>query len=285
MVNVVIAMVTNKQYLKRTLTTIEQVRRIGGFCGKIVLVIGNDLFHEISFLRLLDRNLEVFFQADIDQSERFRAIEGLEGNSGIERSKEFQIHKFFIFHTFFKQFDRVLYIDAGMHVFHKLDQFLGLDCTNKLIAHSDTYPTAEWKLKDQFNFLGLPHLYNDLALIVDPESDYFQTGFMFFDTQIIEEDTLSHLVKLLHTFPNVRTNDQGIICLYFLSRNLWCTLPTKEIDGLFLYDFWERGKNQAGSYIMLKYPRTASRFRSWKFRALANMKWMQSLIKFGVLYH
>jgi hypothetical protein len=77
-----------------------------------------------------------------------------------------------------------------------------------------------------------------------------------FDTKIINDDTYDTLVELSNKYPNSKTNDQGIMNLYFLCiRNIWEQIMIKD-DETFYYDFSERNGLNKNNYIILKYPQT-----------------------------
>ena len=58
-------------------------------------------------------------------------------------------------------------------------------------------------------------------------------------------------MKLAYKYPISRTNEQGILNLYFK----FSQVPIFR-DGKFLYDYWERFGNTRDKYILLKYPKT-----------------------------
>jgi len=80
--------------------------------------------------------------------------------------------------------------------------------------------------------------------------DYFQTGIMLYDTKIIENDTYDDLLKLSIEYPISRTNEQGIMALYFTNiRPLFKQIKTHN-ENTYFYDCLSRNNNN--KYIMLK---------------------------------
>ena len=58
--------------------------------------------------------------------------------------------KFYIMDVWFKQWDYVFYLDAGMHIFNPISRIQNVVISQKHVyAHSDSYPTFEWKLRVQ----------------------------------------------------------------------------------------------------------------------------------------
>jgi hypothetical protein len=71
------------------------------------------------------------------------------------------------------------------------------------------------------------------------DNHYFQTGIMLFDTDIIKNDTFEKLYSLSVEFPMSRTNEQGIMNLYFISQNVYEPLPISN-ENTYYYDFRRR---------------------------------------------
>ena len=77
-----------------------------------------------------------------------------------------------------------------------------------------TYPNYDRDLNTQFDqthplYLELEKNY-DLSV-----SDYFQTGVMYFDTRIISDQTKDQIISLVNKYPITKTNEQGILNLYY----------------------------------------------------------------------
>ena len=248
-----IILMCNKSYLIKAKNTINQIREVGKYEDDIVLLIGNDLKDE----KLSIDNVIIKYFPDIDRRSineilRYKPV-SLDGR---EFSKSFQWHKIHIFDIYFKQWKKCLYMDAGMHIFNPIDKIVDLDCKNKLLAHSDAYPVFEWKLKIQFDDKQFPELYEELYSNYNLEIDYFQSGILLYDTNIIEDNTTEELLKLSNKYINSKANEQGIMNIYFnCIKQIWEPIKIKDEDQYY-YDYWERGNLKCTDYIMLKYPKT-----------------------------
>lgn len=248
-----VILMCNKPYIDKAKKTIEQLRIIGKYDDDIVLLIGDDLKNEnINF-----QNVIVKYFPDIDRSSIIEILKDKPVSlDGREFTKSFQWHKIYIFDIYFKQWKKCLYIDAGMNIFNPIDKIINLDCTNKLLAHSDAYPKYEWKLKIQFDEKNFPELYEELYSKFNLEIDYFQSGILLYDTNIIEYNTKNDLLELSNRYINSRTNEQGIMNIYFnCIKKIWEPIKIKDED-IYYYDYWERDNLKYSDYIMLKYPRT-----------------------------
>jgi hypothetical protein len=143
-----------------------------------------------------------------------------------------------------------------MKIFKPIDKIVSLNCTDKILAHSDAYPFYEWKLNIQFDSIYFPELFNELNEKYDLNRDYFQSGILLYDTKIITDNTKSDLIELSYKYINSKTNEQGILNIYFnCIKNIWKQVQIKD-DETYYYDYWERDNLKYNNYIMLKYPRT-----------------------------
>jgi len=243
---------TNKPYLNKTKNTISEIRQIGQYTDDIVLLIGDDLIND----NIIIEGVIIKHFPTIDRNDIIEILRQKPISDGREINKVFQWHKIHIFDTYFKQWDKCLYIDAGMHIFKSIDKILDLDCTNKILAHSDAYPTYDWNLTIQFDSIQFPELYKELCLKYDMTVDYFQSGVLLYDTNIIEDNTKYDLIDLSNKYINSKTNEQGIMNIYFnCIKNIWEQITIKDNDTHY-YDYWERFNLTRNDYIMLKYPRT-----------------------------
>jgi hypothetical protein len=140
-----------------------------------------------------------------------------------------------------------------MTIIDDVNIFFTIDCTNKLLAHSDAYPSYVWKLYTQFDLTSVPSLSESLSNSYNLNCDYFQTGILYFDSSLIKETTCNDLIELSNKYFNCITNDQGIMNLYFnCSLKLWSQIPVK-IDNKFLYDSMRRDPYKLNDYTMVKW--------------------------------
>ena len=69
-------------------------------------------------------------------------------------------------------------------------------------------------------------------------TNYFQTGVMYFDTSIIEENTYEDLVSLVNKYPFSQTNEQGILNLYFIFIKNNYEQLISEVENKITYFYW-----------------------------------------------
>jgi len=154
-------------------------------------------------------------------------------------TKNFQWHKLHVFNKKLKMWKYIFYIDLNMHIHHDINPILENTPNGKIYARSDGYPEFKKSLKTQFDetkgeFLKLKEIF-DIE-----KKDYMQTGILFFDTNLIDENLFKDCIKLVDEFPISLTNEQGILNLYFMNKNIVVEeLPLMYGDYLSYY-YWKK---------------------------------------------
>lgn len=240
-------------YKNHTIRTIKELRIIGEYKGDIILMYDEEYSDEFKY-KLIEFNVILKFFPKIDRTkflDMFREKPFIGGDKR-EITKTFQYHKFYLFDKFFKKWKKIFYIDAGMHIFKPIQRMLELDCSNKLLAHSDAYPYYNSKLDCQFEKEAYPQVYEELKKEFNLNIDFFQSGILLFDSNIIQENTFDELIKLSEKYFISKTNEQGIMNLLFNCKlKIWKQIQIKDNE-TFYYDMWERPKYKKNNYIMLK---------------------------------
>jgi len=243
-------LVTNNNYFERMLYTLNGILQ-NGYHDDICIVIGNDLIdsNKLTHPLLQNKNIIIKHFADIIFSDNF-----IQNFNTIERdshwkNKIFQYHKFYLFDIYFKRWDYIFYIDAGTHVYSSIYPIIDSRKPYKFLAHSDAYPTYIWKLHVQFTEHAL---LQDLKDSYNLNIDYPQTTIMLYDTEIIKNDTFTNLLSLAEKYPISRTNDQGIIALYFTNIvQLWEQIKLED-ENIWYYDYLRRPEKTNKPHILLK---------------------------------
>jgi hypothetical protein len=243
-----VAFVCNFRYLDKFFDTCKSLIDVGEYHGPIVLIVGNDInvdaLNAHPFIKTHKQILVKHFPDVVFNKEVSAKIDKTNTQCGKFGYKLFQYHKYHLFTPFFKQWRYIFYIDCGAKIYNNIAPILQTATPDTLLAHSDAYPTYQWKLSCQF--LGM-----DLNSGFDLNKDYFQSTIMLFDTSIIEYDTFQQLYELTEKYPISTTNDQGILNLYYnCIKKKWKQIPM-ENERTYYYDFNVRNSDKP--YIMTKY--------------------------------
>ena len=258
-----IILMFDKKFLVKANLMIKQIREIGLYKGDIVCIISDDLKNSKGLPKgdnIIIKHFKEVDKSKILNDSRKQPTEQKQKDLVQEcfpmSFKSIHYHKFYCFHTYFKEnYKRCFYIDTGTHIFKPLDKILNLDCKDKFLAHCDGYPEYKSKLAGQFDKVIYPELFNFVNLMYNLNVDSFQATVFLYDTSIIQDDTFKTLVELANIFINSKTNDQAILNLYFnCLLKKWEQLKLKD-DETYYYDFYEREGLTSEDYIMLKYPK------------------------------
>jgi hypothetical protein len=249
MEKICVVFVSNKGYLPKFYETYKQLRENGKYNGDVVLIIGDDLNEN----DIENTGIIVVKFPEIKFSENFYKVLDKVKTDGRNRTKLFQWHKLNLFNIFFKRWEYIFYIDCGMKIFNDITPMINTIKEGILLAHSDSYPTYKRKLIDQFDMTINP-IANKLlkrfgkGVLID----YFQTGILLFDSKIIEENTIEELINLAEEFPITKTNEQGIMALYFTNiKPIWKQIPLEDKVTKY-YDFCRRRNPYRKPYIIYK---------------------------------
>lgn len=261
-----IVFICNKEYYPKFLYTCNLLLKNGKPERNLIdicLIIGDDLYpahiHEIQESSFIKNNkIRIKYFPNINPSKNFMEL--------CKRTKLFQFHKFYLFHEELKEWKYILYIDCGMTIFKEIEPFFQMEIKDSIIAHSDAYPTFQWKLRNQFIENNKNKIYkikeymeyfNILNNEYDLNVDYFQSTMLLYDTSIIHTNLFNNLCELMEIYPTTTTNEQSLLSLYFIHiEPRWKSLPiqiTTPKYSTHTYDFFSRNPNY--SYIMIKYRR------------------------------
>jgi hypothetical protein len=245
-----VVFVCDSKYWNKFIYTCDLLIRNGKYNGDICLVVGDDLKYLTSMPNdfILKNKIIVKHFPNIKFSDNFMKNFFSLKRADYWNQKIFQYHKFYLFDIFFKKWKYIFYIDCGIRIFDNIHPILNLKTENKLLAHSDAYPTYVWKLHDQFSKDDI--YFPKLNSSFDLNCDYCQTTIMLYDTNLIETNTFKDLLDLSEEYPISITNDQGIIALYFTNiRKFFEQIQIKN-DNTYFYDYQRR--DPKNNHIMLK---------------------------------
>ena len=247
-----IVFVCNKPYFGSFLKTCSELVTNGKYYDDICLVIGDDLLDDplLNNSLITSNNVQIKYFPNITFPDAWTDVNtSLKMTDGRNITKKFQWHKLHLFNTWFRKWEFIMYMDCGMTIFSDISPILNLKKEGTLLAHSDACPAYVWKLGCQFEQMD-PY-YSNMKSKYNLDIDYFQTGVLLFHTGIIQDDTFDKLYTLSLEYPISRTNEQGILALYFTTIvPIWeqITLGNSETQ---FYDALSRGHQY--KYIMLKW--------------------------------
>jgi hypothetical protein len=241
----VIVTLCNDAYISHAAGLVRLIRTIGAYEGPIVvLYTESQTLAELSFkefnvsLKKADDLLPYSFKKEPPPP-----CERDEGSSKRIRGWKMYYTKATIFSTYFKAWDRILWMDARTNVHRPLVPFFhAIDSTGVLFANPDAWPEAVNTLSRQFYSNCNELLFENLSKRFDLSREYFQSGLMLFDSNLIDSNTLRDILILFHEYPEIVSGDQPLFSLYWDQiRGVYKQLPYRLPQSLEVpYDFSQR---------------------------------------------
>ena len=160
-----------------------------------------------------------------------------DGQPNRNKNKNFQWHKLHLFDKRLKKLKYIFYLDINMHIHHDISELLIKVPERSIFARADSYPDYQKNFSSQFDktspfFEDLNNKY-DLGI-----TNYFQTGLLFYDTEIIENHTKQTLINLVERFPCTITNEQAICNLYFIFETNQYSELVEAVGDKISYFYW-----------------------------------------------
>lgn len=261
----VFVLVTDANYYNRCKRTILDLRSRGQWQGEIVCItVGFTM--NINFKQFYNVT-EVKFP-EIDKRGYLQKVgKGFPEGDGRELTKLTQWEKLHVFDTYFTQWKRVIFLDAGLRVLDTVSYLLALDYTGRFLCPGEYYTTEQIEKNTFGNQLSK----RDLTVLKDLtdaygeyilQERYFLNCLWIYDTSILQTIRKEELIEVMNKYPLFRTNEMGVMNLLIAMKyKLWQPFPTLvSANGKYLFDWCEL--NRPGTmwynYCLIKYPVTIS---------------------------
>lgn len=249
--DMVLVVMCNRRQAGRVAQTVRDVRTNGKYTGNVVVMHANDDLPEAD-AAIVFAGLDVQFKSFPKNIDRYKVPDDLPGHG--PRGRGFNQNTawiyFFKFHVFDPYFAehwcRVLFLDGGIRANGDITHYLkAVYPTEKLYAHSDSYPLYKWKLEWQFadesQVPSHPKTKSALMEKYALEIDYPQSTMLYFNTQTVitgDPGVKDKLYELQWNYPVGNTLDQSYIALYYTNiKPIWKEPPEDEANGKRFYDY------------------------------------------------
>lgn len=231
----------DKSYYERACRTIQELREYGEWTGDIVVIavdftpepVANVILYTVSHIdtrELLAKHMASPIYCDAENDRR-------------HLYKLYQWDKLQVFKPFFRQWERIVFLDAGHRVFDKVQPLLDLDWRGKFIAPDDAdFHDNGKRFKVQMDFNSNPAVtellfsnYSEDIL----EKRYFLNCMFMYDTSLLDRVSFEELEAEMNKYPIAYSNEMAIMNLIFTFKlQVWSPLPMK-LGDKFLFGWCE----------------------------------------------
>jgi hypothetical protein len=252
----VFALITDEKYFNKAKITIRDLRLKGNWSGPIVVAtIDFDLNKNfIDYYGIT----EVKF-SPIDKSKMLEKIgpNGFTDGDKREINKINQWEKLHIFDEYFTQWERVVYLDAGLRIFDNVKYLLNLDYKNKILGHIDgTLFKTQISYDNKQLVSELLNEYGHDIL----EKNHMLNCVWIYDTNILQTCNKSQLIQIMNKYPLCKCNEMTAMNLLLnFKYKLWEPFPEKASNGKTIFNWTELSGQQNKTwrdYCFVKYPVT-----------------------------
>lgn len=263
----VVVTLTDKNYFNKAKRTIADVRSRGEWRGDIVLLT-------VEFDA--PRNFVDYYRVmhmRVDHVDTHKLVEAYKKNpirptcDDREYKKLTQWDKFHVFNSVFQNWDRVIYLDAGLRVFDKIEYLADIPCKGKFMAPDDAAPYDNDKrfggiIETDQNEEVVHKLFQEFDPSILKER-YFLNCIWMYDTVILRSAPFHELIRMMNDYPICRCNEMTIMNLLFtFKRGIWqpfpewIDTPRKRLFGWTEHDHDYGSHTTWRDFCFIKYPST-----------------------------
>ena len=245
-------------YYHRAKRTIQDLRTVGNWQGDLVLItIDFSLDEFAQEYRITEKSFPHVPIDELKEIWKTFPIRPMADDRHV--TKLCQFNKLHVFDLYFKQWKRVVFLDAGMRVLDNVNHLLEIDCSGKIVAPDDSTPYDNGnRFETQIDFEANPGInLNEFGDI--KKSNYFMNCIWMYDTSILDICNSAELIAGITKYPICLTNEMALMNLYLhFKYNLWQEMPER-INDKYLYGWCELNYRERPDYhqfYFLKYPLT-----------------------------
>ena len=256
----VVVTLCDASYFPKARKTIRELQVHGKWGGDIVLLAVDFNPDPIPGVRI--RRISHMDTAPLLEQWKTHPIQAMPDNR--HYGKIYQWDKLQVFTPYFKQWDRVIFLDAGMRTLDTIQPLLDLPWRGRLLAPDDADPYDNGsRFGRQLDLVANPDVTARLLSTYGESmlrERYFNNCLFVFDTCLIGNGvTLEELHKLMIDYPIFLCNETGLMNLVF-SYALKCWTPFPQRVGTKYLFAWSENnyeeKPDWGHFHFIKYSLT-----------------------------
>jgi hypothetical protein len=253
---------TDSSYYPKAIRTIQELREQGKWSGDVVMIVVDFMPTNAPY------NILLYPVQHIDHTPlwdiwKTKPIRKMDDNR--HYGKVYQWDKFYIFSEFFKQWERVVFLDAGIRVLDSVEHLLALPYKGKFLSPDDSDPYDNGnRLKIQFDWDANPVANRNLIEDFGVDwfsSKYFLNCIFLFDTSLLHSQTVEEMKQMMLKYPISLCNEMGIMNLFWtVKHKVWEAFPQRTLDtSKYLFGWSElnyRERPNWQQFCFLKYSAT-----------------------------
>ena len=262
----VVVTLTDLAYFRKAKRTICDIRARGEWTGDLILITVG--FHAsknfLDFYRVTPYYVDHIDTSYLMEQYQKQPIRPTCDNR--EYGKLTQWDKFYVFDSYFKRWDKVVYVDAGLRVLDRISYLADLPCNGVIMAPDDAAHYDQEKrfggiIETDRNPEVVARLFEEYGSDMLKER-YFLNCIWMYDTSIITSTTFQELVETMNKYPICRCNEMTVMNLVFTFKHkVWKPFPDWVTDKKRLFGWTEHDRDYGShttwrDFCFMKYPFT-----------------------------
>ena len=251
----------DQSYFSKAMTTIRELQTNGRWIGDIVLVAVDfepPPMEGVTVLRTSHINTD-----SLVEQLRANPIRPMSDNRHF--GKLYQWDKLQVFNEYFRTWERIVFLDAGIRVFQPVQPLLDLDWRGKFLAPDDSEPYDNGsRFRCQLDLTANPPVTDTVLSEYSPsilDEKYFINCMFVYDTHLLDLVTFDELEQAMNKYPISMCNEMGIMNLIFTYKlKVWSAFPSERVNGTYMFG-WSENNYREGctwrDFHFLKYSSTA----------------------------
>lgn len=242
---------SDSSYYGRGVRTIQELRNSGKWTGDVVFIavdfdpnpadLPNVIIYRTTHINT-DGLLESF---------RKNPIKPMPDNRHF--GKLYQWDKLQVFKKYFRQWDRVVFLDAGLRVFDSVQPLLDLPWKGRFLGPDDSDPYDNGnRFHTQLDLDANP-VARELMFSEYPskilKSKYFNNCIFVFDTQLTYQTSFEEMEEYMNKFPIFMCNETGLMNMIFnFKLGVWDPFPQITPEGKYLFGWAENNYREGPNW-------------------------------------
>lgn len=229
-------------YYSKALRTIQELRDYGRWTGDIVLIAVDFNPNPADLPNVILYKTTHINTDGLLESLRKHPIRPMPDNRHF--AKLYQWDKLQVFKPYFRQWERVVFLDAGIRVFNSVQPLLDLHWKGKFLAPDDSDPYDNGhRFSIQLDIDANPdvneQVFSEFSRDI-LEAHYFNNCMFVFDTQLTYRTSFEDMEDYMNRFPIFMCNEMGLMNLVFTFKlNVWEPFPQTTSQGKYLFGWSE----------------------------------------------
>lgn len=231
----VVVTLTDAGYFSRAKRTIIDIRSRGEWTGDVVLITVGFMAPRnfLDYYNVIQKRVEHINTDDLVKQYGQFPLKTVGDNRHI--LKLYQWDKFYVFDDWFKNWGKVIFLDAGLRVFDKISILDSIPCEGKILAPDDAPAYDHDKRFKLMMELDANPVTDELFKEYSKDilnGRYFLNCIWVYDTALLNMCNIMEMIDTMNKYPICRCNEMTIMNLLFTFKyKVWKAFPEFVVGG------------------------------------------------------